>query len=188
MLFTENEPIGRKDSNNPDKYLYSLIDSAKETIDAAFYDIDNQEAADAFIKAKQRGVKIRILTDTDNMKDETNPTLPRKQIADMQNVGIEIKEDKRSGIMHQKFMIVDGKTSLTGSMNLTTTSMYQHNNNVLVIQSPELATNYTEEFKRMFEEGKLGPNKRTISYPEVKVGDATIKLFFSPKGGAMQDV
>ncbi|MFN8577177.1 MAG: phospholipase D-like domain-containing protein [Candidatus Sericytochromatia bacterium] len=188
MLFTDNEPIGRKDPKNPDKYLYSLIDSAKETIDAAFYDIDNPEAADAFIKAKQRGVKVRILTDTDNMKDEADPTKPRKQIADMQNAGIEIKEDKRSGIMHQKFMIVDGKTCLSGSMNLTTTSMYQHNNNVLIFNSPELSTDYTEEFKRMFEENKLGPNNRTISYPEVKVGDATVKIYFSPKGGAMQEV
>lgn len=188
MLFTDNEPIGRKDPSNPDKYLYSLIDSAQTTIDAAFYDIDNPEAAEAFIRAQKRGVKVRILTDTDNMKDEIDPTLPRKQIADMREAGIEVKEDKRSGIMHQKFIIVDGKVCLTGSMNLTTTSMYQHNNNILVIQSPEMSTNFTEEFKRMFEEGKLGPNNRTISYPEVKVGDATMRIFFSPKGGAMTAV
>lgn len=188
MLFTDNEPIGRKDPKNPDKYLYTLIDSAQTTLDAAFYDIDNPEAADAFIRAKQRGVKVRILTDTDNMKDETDPTLPRKQIADMQNAGIEVKEDKRSAIMHQKFVVVDGKVCLTGSMNLTTTSMYQHNNNVMVIQSPQMSTNFTEEFNRMFEEGKFGPNNRTVSFPQVKVGDADMRIFFSPKGGAMPAV
>ena len=188
MLFKENEPIARKDPKNSDKYLFNLIDSAKTTIDAAFYDIDNQEAADAFVRAQQRGVKVRIVTDTDNMKDEIDPTKPRKQIADMLSAGVEVKEDKRSAIMHQKFMVVDGAVSLAGSMNLTTTSMYKHNNNVLTFQSTEMATNYTEEFNRMFEQGLFGPNKRTVSFPQVKVGDADIKIFFSPKGGAMAAV
>ncbi len=188
MLFTDNELIGRKDPKNPDKKLFALIDSAKSTIDAAFYDIDNQEAADAFIRAKKRGVKVRIVTDTDNMKDEVDPTLPRKQIADMKNAGIEVKEDKRSGIMHQKFVVVDGKKCLSGSMNLTTTSLYQHNNNVLVIDSPEMSTNFTEEFNRMFEKGEFGPNPRTVSFPQLTVGDATMRIFFSPKGGAMKAV
>lgn len=186
MLFTENELIGRKDPKNPDKKLYALIKSATKTIDAAFYDIDDQQAAEAFITAQKRGVKVRILTDTDNMKDEVDPTLPRKQIADMMAAGIEVKEDKRSAIMHQKFMIVDGATLLSGSMNLTTTSLYQHNNNVLVFKSPELSTTFTEEFLRMFDEGKFGPNKRVISFPEANVGDANVKVFFSPKGGAQE--
>lgn len=188
MLFSENEPLGRKDPKNPDKYLFSLIDSATQTIDAAFYDIDDPQAADAFVRAAKKGVKVRIMTDSDNMKDDVDPTLPRKAIETMRTAGIEIKEDKRSAIMHQKFMIVDGKEILTGSMNLTTTSMYQHNNNILVFKSPELSTTYTEEFNRMFVEGKLGPNKRTVSFPKSTVGDAEVSVFFSPKGGAKDAV
>lgn len=188
MLYTENEAIGMKDPRNPDKYLLKLIDSAKQTLDGAFYDIDDEGAAQAFIRAKKRGVKIRILTDTDNMVDKDNPALPRKQIVEMKNAGIEIKEDKRSGIMHNKFLVVDNKVVWTGSMNLTSNAMYRDNNNSLRLESPELAADYNAEFKRLFEQNLLGPNPHEIPYPEVKLGSASIKLFFSPKGGTQNAV
>lgn len=184
MLFEENQAIGQADPQNTDKYFVSLVNSAKTTIDAAFYDIDDPFVTQAFINAKNRGVTVRIVTDTDNMTDEHDASLPRKQIADMRAAGIEVKDDKRSGIMHQKFMVIDGKILLSGSMNLTTTSIYQHNNNIIIMKSPEMSTTFTEEFNRLFEENKFGPNKRTISFPEAQVGDATVKVFFSPKGGA----
>jgi len=183
MLYTDNEQIGLSDPKNPDKYLLGLVVSAKATIDAAVYDIDNQTITDALIAANKRGVKVRIMTDTDNMTDKDNPALPRKQIVDLKNAGIEVKEDHRSGIMHQKFLIVDNKTVWTGSMNLTSNAMYRDNNNVLKIESTQLAADYNEEFKRMFEQNILGPNAHQIPFPEVKVGDASIKLYFSPKGG-----
>jgi phosphatidylserine/phosphatidylglycerophosphate/cardiolipin synthase-like enzyme len=188
MLFEENQAIGQADPKNSDKYFVSLVNSAKTTLDAAFYDIDDPFVTQAIINASKRGVKVRIVTDTDNMTDEHDPTLPRKQIADMRAAGIEVKDDKRSGIMHQKFMIIDSAVVLSGSMNLTTTSIYQHNNNIVIMKSPEMATTFTEEFNRLFEENKFGPNKRTISFPQSKVGDATVKVLFSPKGGANAEV
>ncbi|MBC7472683.1 MAG: DUF1669 domain-containing protein, partial [Candidatus Sericytochromatia bacterium] len=153
------------------------------TIDGAFYDIDNQTAVDALLAAHARGVKIRIMTDTDNMTDKENATLPRKQITDLKNAGIEVKEDHRSGIMHNKFMIVDNKTVWTGSMNLTSNAIYRDNNNSLRLESTQLASDYNEEFKRLFEQNLLGPNPHQIPFPQVTVGDAKIRLYFSPKGG-----
>jgi phosphatidylserine/phosphatidylglycerophosphate/cardiolipin synthase-like enzyme len=184
MLYEENDKIGRADPKNPDKYLLRLINSAQATLDGAFYDIDDPGITGAFIAAKNRGVKVRIFTDTDNMVDAENPALPRKQIVELRNAGIEVKEDHRSGIMHQKFLVVDNQTVWTGSMNLTSTSLYQHNNNSLLINSPQLAADYNAEFSRMFEQNILGPNPHEMPFPQVKVGNAQIRLFFSPKGGA----
>jgi phosphatidylserine/phosphatidylglycerophosphate/cardiolipin synthase-like enzyme len=188
MLFEDNDRIGRADPKNPDKYLLRLINNTKGTLDAAFYDIDDPGITGAFIAAHKRGVLVRILTDSDNMVDANNPALPRKAIVDLRNAGIEVKEDKRSGIMHQKFMVVDNQTVWTGSMNLTSTSLYQHNNNSLLINSSQLAQDYNAEFKRIFEQNLLGPNPHEIPFPQVNVGGAQIRLFFSPKGGTMEAV
>ena len=183
MLYEENDAIGKRDSVSPDKYLVSLINSANKTIDAAYYDIDNEFVTSAFINAQKRGVKVRFVTDSDNMKDKMDPSKPRKQVVDMQAAGIPVREDKRSGIMHHKFVVADDKTVWMGSMNLTSTSMYQHNNNSVRIESPELAANYNAEFQRLFEKGMFGPNPHEIPNKEVKVGNSTMKLYFSPKGG-----
>ena len=106
-LLTENEPIGRADKRNPDKYFLSLIYNAKQTLDGAFYDLQDPAVVRALIRAKNKGVKVRLVTDDENMKDKTDPTKIRQAILDLRAAGIDVKDDKRQKLMHNKFMIVD---------------------------------------------------------------------------------
>lgn len=179
-LFSENETIGKADPNNPDKKFLTLIKEAQKSIDGAFYDIENIDYAKAFVEAKKRGVNIRLITDTSNMKSKGQIKESIKLITDAK---IEIKDDKRNASMHHKFMIVDGKTVLTGSTNLTTSSIYYHNNDTLIIKSEKLSANYQAEFNRLFEKNMFGPNNHEIPNPELNLNDGTvIKTFFSPEG------
>jgi phosphatidylserine/phosphatidylglycerophosphate/cardiolipin synthase-like enzyme len=188
ILASENNQIGRNDPKNSDKYFLRAIDSAQETLDVAFFDIDDQGAVDMIINSHKKGVKVRVVTDSDNLRDKSDSSLPRKAIEDLKASGIEIKDDKRTAFMHHKFMIVDNKAVWAGSMNPTTTSMYEHNNNVFYIQSSELAQNYFAEFNRMFEKGQFGFITEPVINPIVKVGDAEIKTYFSPRGGTQQAI
>lgn len=179
-LFSENESLAKSDSNNPDKKFLGLLKEAKKSIDGAFYDIENVEYAKAFSDAKKRGINIRLVTDTSNMKSGGQI---KESIKILNDAKIEIKDDKRSGSMHHKFMIIDGKTVLTGSTNLTTSSIYYHNNDTLIINSEKLAANYQAEFNRMFEKNMFGPNNHDMPNPEFNLNDGTvIKTYFSPGG------
>jgi phosphatidylserine/phosphatidylglycerophosphate/cardiolipin synthase-like enzyme len=184
----ENEAIGRASKNNPEKYFLGLIKSAKSYINGAFYDIDDPEATQAFIDAHKRGVKVRLITDTDNLVSKEDSSQPRKAVMDLKASGIQVIDDKRGGLMHHKFMVVDDNKVWTGSWNLTTSSMFHHNNNTLLITSKELAANFNAEFERMFSKNMFGPNPHDIPFKEVKVDDATISLYFSPRGGAQEAV
>lgn len=181
----ENEPIGRNDPKNVDKYFIGLIDSAQRTLDGAFYDIDDPAVVAAFLRAKQRGVQVRLVTETDNLMDKHDPTKPRQATGQLKAAGIPIRDDQRQGLMHNKFMIVDNATVWTGSLNLTTSSIYHHNNNSVMIKSPQLAANFNAEFSRLFNEGNFGPNPHQIPNPVVNVSGIQIQTFFSPGGGAM---
>ncbi len=183
-LVEENEAIGRRDPNNADKHFTKLINSAKSTLDGAFYDIGDPDIVNAFIRAHKRGVKVRILTDTENLNDRETGAL-KKVIQDLKTAGIELKDDKRSALMHHKFLIVDNNIVWTGSLNLSTSSIYHHNNNSVMVTSPQIAANFNAEFKRIFEQGILGPNPHEIPHKEVVVGGASIRTYFSPKGGAI---
>jgi len=187
-LVAENEAIGRKDPKSPDKYFISLINSAKKTIDGSFYDIGDLDVVNAFVSAQKRGVKVRLVTDTDNVSDRVDATKTRESIALLRNAGIPVIEDQRSGLMHNKFMIVDSQTTWTGSMNLSTSSIFHHNNNSIMIKSPQLAANYSAEFKRLFEEKLFGPNAHEVPNREVIVSGISFRTYFSPKGGGQDAV
>lgn len=179
-LYTQNEAAGKRDPQNPDKLFVELISQAKTSLDIAIFSIDEPSAVDAVIAAHQRGVKVRVLTDTDNMSSRG---VLQPSIEAMIKAGIPVKGDQRTALMHHKFLIMDAEHVLTGSLNLTPYSLYRDNNNSLKISSPQLAQNYQVEFDRMFEQGLLGPNDHKIPYPVVHLDGATISTFFSPKGG-----
>jgi phosphatidylserine/phosphatidylglycerophosphate/cardiolipin synthase-like enzyme len=180
-----NEPMARRNPRNTDKGLFKLIDAAKETLNGAFYDIEDSGVVDALIKAKERGVRVRLVTDNENQFEKEDPTKPREAIVRLKKAGIPIVDDNRSAIMHHKFMVVDRKTVWMGSTNLTSTSLYRHNNNALTLKSPELAGHFETEFKRMFEKRLFGVSVRgeLAPPPPVQIGSASVRVFFSPMGG-----
>lgn len=187
----ENEQVSRQDANGPAAQLIRQIDSARQTLDGSFYDIDNADIVNAFLRARQRGVRVRLVTDTDNMtaKNSGPAGPPRAAIVALQKAGVPIVDDKRSGIMHNKFLVIDAQRVWTGSTNLTDTSLFQHNNNALLLNSPQLAIDYTTEFERLFTQKIFGPNPpRQVPYPSVNIGGTRVDVYFSPRGGGQQAV
>jgi phosphatidylserine/phosphatidylglycerophosphate/cardiolipin synthase-like enzyme len=180
-----NEPIARRSAKNTDKGLFRLINGAQDSIDGAFYDIEDPGVVDAFIKAKERGVRIRLVTDTDNMVEKNDPSKPREAIVRLKKAGIKIVDDQRSAIMHHKFMVVDDRTVWMGSTNLTPTSLYCHNNNAMILRSPALANAFSKEFGRLFEEKQFGISTRGLvpRVAPISIGGAEVRVFFSPMGG-----
>ena len=103
---------------------------------------------------------------------------------------------KGSGLMHHKFVIVDDRVVLFGSPNFTMSDIHGdftkpetrgNANNLLKIDSPELAARFKQEFNLMWGDGANGENdslfgtnkpKRKISY--LIVGNAQIRIKFSP--------
>lgn len=187
-LYKENEKNGRNDPNNPDKIFVRLVKAAKKTIDVAVFDIEEPTTTQALINAHKKGVRVRVLTDTDNLNDKVYPSKKREAIEALMAARIPVVDDRRTAFMHHKFVIIDDNIVLTGSLNLTINSLYRDNNNALRIISKQLADNYKAEFNRMFEQGLLGPNPHEIPYPEVKVGNSTVRVYFSPKGGTREAV
>jgi competence ComEA-like helix-hairpin-helix protein len=125
----------------------------------------------------------------------------RDAIVILQNAGIPIIDDtenksKGSGLMHHKFMVVDGKIVITGSANWTTSDVHGdidnlatrgNTNNLLAIDSSELARIFTEEFNLMWGDGmggkadsKFGLNKPAREPQTIQIGSSTITVNFSP--------
>ena len=127
-----------------EKKVISLINGAEKYIDAAIYSINRKSIVRALLAAKERGVKIRLLTDRSQLasiKDMND--IERLMIA-----GIDVRIHTTKGLMHTKMAVFDGKNSLSGSFNWTD-SAAERNHEVcnFFINDPD----YTAQHQRLFD-------------------------------------
>ena len=156
--------------------VVGYIDATERTLDVAAFELDNRLITDALVRAVRKGVKVRLVTET-NYIDASG-------IKALRAVGVPVVDDKRDGaLMHNKFIVFDRKAVWTGSMNFTENCAYKNNNNGVYIADPHLAENYAIKFSWMFEQHKFGaaPSKSDhIPNPLLTLADGTqVENYFS---------
>ncbi len=174
LYFTDpTNPASDQKSGGPDEQLVSAIDNAKLSIDAAMYSLSLRSIRQALVRAHRRGVTVRVVMESDNMDGSVPQAL--------KEAGIEVLGDRREGLMHNKFLIIDRSEVWTGSMNLTSNSVYTDRNNFICIRSPKLAADYEAEFQEMFVDDKFGPDLGSVTpYPKLVIEGTPINVYFSP--------
>lgn len=186
LVFTEPGPARQSTrADSPvEQALVSLMDRAQQTLDVAIYEIDLAPVAEAMARAMQRGVRVRMVTDTDTLTNTRNPAT-RRALETLRSAGVPILDDQRRPIMHHKFTVVDGRWVETGSWNFTFSETYRNNNYALLMESPQLAANYTAEFEKMFVAHQFGPRKtRGVPFPTIDIIGARVENYFAPEDRA----
>lgn len=176
--FTTNDPAQWQDSI--EGRLIEKINAAQFSIHIAAFEFDLTPVAEALVSAHQRGVDVRWVTDDESgLFADEDPD--RGQLKMLQDAGIEVRADDRSALMHNKFLVFDQQSVWTGSTNLTTSAIFQQNNNTLVVHSPEIAAVYEREFSEMWD-GQFGPKSpSTAEYQSALVHGTLIQVYFSPE-------
>lgn len=157
------------------KDVLNRINNSQKSIDIALYGFDNVPALyNALVSAKKRGVKIRLVYD--NSKKSYYPETDM-----IINLADEKSGDDIKSLMHNKFIIFDEKSVITGSMNFSKTGLSGFNSNaIFAIDSPEIAQIYEEEFSQMLK-GKFHQAKSRLNHKIIQLGTSKINIFFSPK-------
>jgi phosphatidylserine/phosphatidylglycerophosphate/cardiolipin synthase-like enzyme len=94
----------------PDADLAEAIEQARLGVDVAAYDLNLWSLRDALLDAHRRGVAVRVVIKSEALDSE--------EVQDLLEGGIQIVDDRRQGLMHNKFAIIDRNEVWTGSMNL----------------------------------------------------------------------
>jgi phosphatidylserine/phosphatidylglycerophosphate/cardiolipin synthase-like enzyme len=63
------------------------------------------------------------------------------------NQGVPTKVDAAHGIAHNKIIIIDGETIITGSFNFTKAAQEKNAENLLLIRDQALAAQYTQNWR-----------------------------------------
>ena len=117
------------------------LNKATNTVLVQAYSFTSAPIAKALVDAEKRGVKVQVILDRSQRTEKYSS-------ADfVQHAGIPTYIDAKHAIAHNKIMIIDGKTVLTGSFNFTKAAEENNAENLLVIQDLALATKYTANWQ-----------------------------------------
>ena len=185
-LTTPRLPAGAATGDGLDERLVAFMNRARRTLDVAIYEFNLRNVAEAMARAADRGVRVRMVTDSDTLSDRDTATQAALDV--VRAAGIPIVPDGRRSLMHNKFTVVDGEWVETGSANYTDREAYRNNNNAIVVQSRALAENYTTEFEKMFAGQFGGAKSRGVPRPVLSVGGSRVENYFSPEDRAATHV
>lgn len=118
------------------------ISRAKTEILVQAYSFTSKNIAKALVAAHKRGVQTVIILDKSNQSK-------RYSAADFTfNMGIPTYIDAVHGIAHNKVIIIDQETVITGSFNFTKAAEQRNAENILILYSKELAERYIDNWNR----------------------------------------
>jgi len=121
------------------------LDEAKSEILVQAYSFTSAPISKALLEAEKRGVKIIAVLDKSNVKDKYTAAdaLAKRDIF--------ILIDDKHQIAHNKIIVIDGKTVITGSFNFSKAAEMQNAENLLIIHNRELANIYIQNFKEHYQ-------------------------------------
>ena len=178
--------------NKPDLWQASIegrliekIEAARTSIHIASFEFGLTRVAEALIAAKKHGVDVRWVTDDESgIQADQDPD--RGQFAMLKAAGIEVRDDGRTALMHNKFWIFDNQVVWTGSTNITASGIFKQNNNTIVIHSPEVAAIYEREFQEMWD-GKFGHGSpSTPAEQSATVEGTPVQVVFASEDHALK--
>ena len=172
-----NDPYKNSKDRTIQNMILDDLKGAKKTIDLATYNYTDTKTAQALIDAVHRGVKVRLVVDEDNYN--------KKVVDDLRDGGVKVISAQSNGLMHAKYIIIDGKVVISGSANMTLSSFSSDNNFMVRLESEEAAKVFTDEFEEMYLDlifGEESPRSKAAS--SIKLSDGTtIYVRFSPDDG-----
>jgi phosphatidylserine/phosphatidylglycerophosphate/cardiolipin synthase-like enzyme len=120
--------------------IVQALGNAKRTILVQAYSFTSAPIAKALLDAHKRGVQVQVILDKSQRSEKYSS-------ADfLANQGVPTRIDANHAIAHNKIMIIDGETVLTGSFNFTKAAQTQNAENLLIIQDKALAALYTQNW------------------------------------------
>ena len=117
------------------------LNKAKSTVLVQAYTFTSAPIAKALLNAHKRGVKVEVIL------DKSQRTQKYSSATFLSNVGIPVKIDAQHAIAHNKVMIIDEETVITGSFNFTKAAEANNAENLLVIHDKKLASLYMKNWQ-----------------------------------------
>lgn len=121
--------------------IANAINNARTEVLVQAFSFTSRPISRALINAHKRGVHVEIVLDA-----SFNGHGKYAAVTAAANAGIPTFIDSFHTIAHNKIMVIDAQTVITGSFNFTHAAQYDNAENVIILKSTELAGIYKRHF------------------------------------------
>jgi phosphatidylserine/phosphatidylglycerophosphate/cardiolipin synthase-like enzyme len=146
-------------------WIADFLSPAQHSLDLALYDVRVPGTAgdligNALRAARDRGVAIRIAFNLDDVEWSRGgrffPPPPATQPELLAALGVPIKGIPGApDLMHHKYVVRDGETVWTGSMNWTADSFTRQENVLALVSDPAVVKAYARNFAELWGSGRI---------------------------------
>ena len=127
--------------------IIKAIDASEREVLVQAYGFTHNGIAQALARAHQRGVLVRVLL------DKKSASSNRYVIGLLENAQIQVRQDGKHAIAHNKVMVIDLDKVITGSFNFTNSAATRNAENFLILKSEDLAQQYRLQWKNHWAHG-----------------------------------
>jgi phosphatidylserine/phosphatidylglycerophosphate/cardiolipin synthase-like enzyme len=122
--------------------VVKTLDGAKKSILVQAYSFTSDPIAEALKRAHVRNVNVMVVL------DKSQRTAKYTSLEYLAQAGIPVWIDSKHAIQHNKVMVIDDATVITGSFNFSKAAEERNAENLLIISNPMIAKMYTENWER----------------------------------------
>lgn len=140
--------------------VITRIDAAKTSLFIMAYSISHEGITNAIIRAKTRGLTVILIVDP-------GQRTARYSTADrIRRNAVLVFVDRNETLMHNKTIIIDEHTVVTGSMNLTAAGNEKNAENVIIVDDPAAARTYGADFQKHLKHSTAFQPQPALSLPQ----------------------
>lgn len=125
--------------------LMLALQRSKRSIDVCIFTFSCKEIGDVLINAHRCGIVVRCITDNEQV------FATGSQVERLRRAGIQVRHNFNSYFMHHKFAVVDQDILVNGSLNWTLQGVCGNQENVVITDTPEMATPFLTQFEKLWD-------------------------------------
>jgi phosphatidylserine/phosphatidylglycerophosphate/cardiolipin synthase-like enzyme len=130
------------------KHVLQRLAAAKKSIHFMTFSYTADSTAEAMIAQSQAGLPVHGVFESQKAGG-TGSAFSR-----LRQGGVDVLEDGNCYILHYKVIVVDERTVITGSYNFTNSAEKDNDENLVIVDDPNLARAYIEEFGLVYAQAK----------------------------------
>jgi len=131
------------------KRIVELIKGADESVYFMAFSFTSNSIASAMLERFRAGVTVAGVFEESQVISNVGT-----EYENLLNAGAAVRLDGNPRNMHNKIIIIDQKTVITGSYNFSSNAEYDNDENVVIIHNADIAALYMQEFQKVYERAK----------------------------------
>ncbi len=136
--------------------LIALVNDAQSSIRFLAFSFTDYPLAQAMIDRYSAGVDVAGIYETFGSNS------PRAELKTFWCAKVPVRQDGNPSFLHDKVIVIDNSIVVTGSLNYSSSADEDNEENVIIIDNPEIAALYLQEFDKLWNQANdVDPNAFT---------------------------